>query len=108
VAIDLFCYCSLDANKVGDELELMAKRNPDLFSGKFLISAAKDLASSVSYYDLVEIEISRENGLAAQSSFIVSLNDKRSVDLLPVVEKILKNALGEEKVLLLLNNEERR
>jgi len=108
MAIDLFCYSSLDSNAVRGELDLVVKRSSDLFPSKFSISDVKDLTNSKSYYDLMEIEISRENGLVAQCSFVVNLNDKRFVELLSAVEIILKNALGEEKILLLLNNEERR
>ncbi|MBD9665681.1 hypothetical protein IB278_17065 [Variovorax sp. VRV01] len=108
MAIDLFCYCSLDADMVREELALLVEGNPNVFPSKFLISVVTDLTNAKNHYDLVEIEIARENGLAALSSFIVGLNDKKAVDLLSAVKKMIKKSLGEERVLIFLNNEERR
>lgn len=46
--------------------------------------------------------------MRASCLFLVDLNDKSAASLLPTVEAIIKNALGDGNVLILFNNEERR
>lgn len=54
------------------------------------------------------MEIALEYGMRASCLFLVDLNDKSAAGLLPAVEAIIKNALGDSNVLILFNNEERR
>lgn len=46
--------------------------------------------------------------MRASCLFLIYLNDKSAAGLLPKVETIIKNALGDNNVLILFNNEERR
>lgn len=108
MSIDLFCYSALAPEEVKEILDLIALQQPELFAKRFFISKVKDLRNTDNYYDSVAVEIALEYGLRASCSFLVSLNDKSVADLLPVVEKIIKNAFGNSNVTILFNNEELR
>jgi hypothetical protein len=108
MAIDLVCYSSLPPDDVKGVLDLMSSQHRGLFAERFLISWVKDLRDTDDYYDSVAVEIALEHGMHASCSFRVGLNDKSAANLLPTVEAIIKNALGDSNVLILFNNEERR
>lgn len=97
MAIDLFCYVSVDRN-LTDAMrsELLIDRR-DIFSENFIISTAKDASP-------MHVEIAAENGFEAKSFFLISLNKKDSVNLLGLVSQILKDKFG-SNILILQENE---
>lgn len=108
MSIDLTCYSSLSAEEVQVILDDLSNQHQGLFTARFLIYKAKNLINTDNYYDSVGLENALEYGLNARCRFSISLNDKSVADLLPTVEAIIKNALGDSNVLILFNNEERR
>lgn len=108
MAISLFCYSSRAAEDVKGMLDLLTAQHRGLFVEKFLISRVNDLKNPTTYSDSVSVEIALEYGMSASCLFLVDLNDKNAADLLPTVEAIIKNALGDSNVLILFNNEELR
>jgi len=101
MAIDLFCHSSLPLSQVKDALSPLLLQNQELFANKFLISDVM-LSSDV------DKEVALEHGLHAQCLFLIRVNDKRAMGLLPTVVDIVKDALGESNVVILFENEERR
>lgn len=101
MAIDLFCHSSLPLSQVKDALSLLLLQNQELFANKFLISDVM-LSSDV------DKEVALEHGLHAQCLFLIRINDKSAMGLLPTVVDIVKDALSESKVVILFENEERR
>ncbi|MDI6527333.1 hypothetical protein QMA71_17490 [Pseudomonas otitidis] len=108
MAISLFCYSSRAADDVKGILDSLIMQHRDFFAEKFLISSVDELRSPTTYSDSVLVEIALEYGMRASFLFLVGLNDKSAAGLLPAVEAIIKNALGDSNVLILFNNEERR
>lgn len=101
MAIDLFCHSSLPVPKVQEVLSKLLVQHQELFANKFLIS---DVSQSTD----VGKEVALEHGLHAQCLFLIRVNDKSARGLLSTVVGIVKNALGDTNVVMLLENEERR
>ncbi|MFB5149408.1 hypothetical protein WJH60_07415 [Burkholderia orbicola] len=101
MAIDLFCYLSIDRDAAESGLNRIRSNNIDLFGGKFLTSPVRSADFSLK-------EIAAEHGLVAESFFLISLNDKNSADLIPVVSKILADEFNGGEILILQDNEYRR
>ncbi|WP_145956465.1 toxin-immunity protein system imunity protein CdiI2 [Burkholderia pseudomallei] len=101
MAIDLFCYLSIDRGAAESDLNKIRSNHSELFEGKFLISPVRDADFSLK-------EIAAEHGLVAESFFLVSLNDKNSADLIPIVSKILVDGFNGGVILILQDNECRR
>lgn len=108
MAISLFCYSSRAAEDVEGILDLLSVRHREFFADKFLLSSVDDLESAATYSDSISLEIALECGMRASCLFLIYLSDKSAAGLLPKVEAIIKNALGDSNVLILFNNEERR
>lgn len=108
MAISLFCYSSHAAEDVEGILDLLSVRHREFFAGKFLLSSVDDLEGAATCSDSISLEIALEHGMRASCFFLIYLNDKSAAGLLPKVETIIKNALGDSNVLILFNNEERR
>ncbi|HDR9587676.1 TPA: hypothetical protein QDC22_005343 [Burkholderia stabilis] len=101
MAIDLFCYLSIDRDAAEFGLNKIRSNNLELFEGKFLTSPVRGADFSLK-------EIAAEHGLVAESFFLVSLNDKNSSGLIPVVSKILADGFDGGAILILQDNEYRR
>jgi hypothetical protein len=108
MSISLFCYSSRAAEEVEIVLDLLSVQHSGLFAEKFLISSVDDLKNPTTYSDSVSVEIALEHGTRASCLFLVALNDKSAANLLSTVEAIIKNALGDDNLLILFNNEDRR
>ncbi|MBI3713184.1 MAG: hypothetical protein HY253_09520 [Burkholderiales bacterium] len=101
MAIDLFCYSSLPLLEVQKVLSTFHIQHPELFSGHFLISEVSQLTE-------VEKEIALGHGLLAQCLFLIRVNNKSELGLMPTVIDIVKNTLNNSNVVILFENEERR
>lgn len=98
MAIDLFCYSTKNSAHTQKKIGLLAKNQEHLFSSIFLLSPVQRAAE-------FHKEIALEYGIKANSMFLVRLNDKSAAGLLPTVEAALKEALGFENIVILLENE---
>ncbi len=98
MAVDLFCYAAEVPEAVEKKMAQLAECHHELFPKKFLIS-------KVLVANALHKEIAREYGGAAESLFIVSLNDKSAADLMEGVVGIIKSYLGMHRVIVLNGNE---
>lgn len=98
MALDLFCYATKSSEQATKILENVAKLHEGLFEKRFLISAVREIEilgeETVLKYDFV-----------ARCRFLIRVNDKDFVDLIPAVSLVLKNAFGSNNLLVLLENE---
>ncbi len=101
MAIDLFCHSSLPLRQVQEVLSTLLIQHQELFANKFLISDVRQAKD-------IDEEVALEYGLHAQCLFLVRVNDKSARDLLSIVVDIVKKALGDSNVVILIENEERR
>lgn len=101
MAIDLFCHSSMDLPQVQKILTLLKSEHENLFLDKFLIGDAK-------LSNQIKKEAALEHGLQARSFFLVGVNDKNATNLLPIVITILKKAIGDSNLVIMLNDESRR
>lgn len=79
-------------------MDFVADQHKELFSTKFLISKAREAGA-------IHKEIALENGLHANSIFLIRYNEKLAVDLSPDVVDVVKEALGNNDVVILFENE---
>jgi len=100
MAIALFCYTSRPKGEVETALTLLSSRHPELFSKKFLLSEVREAKP-------VHQEIAGEYGLRAQAMFLVDVNDKSAAGQVADVADTLREALGQEQILVLWENERR-
>lgn len=98
MAIDLFCYLSTTTGHAQEMLDMLTGECVELFSEKFLISPVREA-------NAFHKEIAFEYGLNANCIFLVRVNDKNEVGLLPKVEALIKTTFGNGKVIILLENE---
>jgi hypothetical protein len=101
MAIDLFCYVSGPLSGVQSIVNLMSTQHQGLFSTRFLISEVWEANET-------QKEIALEHGLGASCVFLIRLNDKSAADLLSEVELVVRNAFGDNDVVILFNNETQR
>lgn len=100
MAIDLFCHSSLPSPQVQEVLSKLLVQHQELFANKFLISGVRQSTD-------VGKEVALEHGLHAQCLFLIRVNDKSARGLLSTVVGIVKNALGDTNVVILVENEDR-
>ncbi|WP_175818890.1 hypothetical protein [Burkholderia sp. BCC0419] len=100
MAIDLFCYLSMDHDAVKSALVRIGSKYSDIFGGKFIISPSRDAGCVLK-------GIAAEYGVVAESFFMVSLRDKGSANLIPIVSRILADEFN-GLILILRDNEYRR
>ncbi|CAD9217565.1 hypothetical protein BCEN4_1090145 [Burkholderia cenocepacia] len=100
MAIDLFCYLSMDNGAVKSALVKISSKYSDIFRRRFIISPSRDA-------DFVLKEIAAKYGVVAESFFMVSLRDKDSANLIPTVSRILDYEFN-GLILILQDNEYRR
>ena len=101
MAMDLFCHSSLPLLQVKEALSLMLFQHQELFANKFLIS-------DVNKSDDVDEQVALEHGLNARCLFLIRVNDNTAIEFLSTVVGIVKNALGDSNVVILIENEARR
>lgn len=88
-------------SQVQEVLSTLAVQYKELFASKFLIS---DVTKS----NDIDQEVALEHGVHAQCLFLIRVNDKSALGMLSTVVGIVKNALGDSSVVILLENEERQ
>ncbi len=101
MAIDLFCHSSLPLPHVKEMLSVLLMRHQELFASRFLISDVRPSSS-------VDKEVACDHGLDAQCLFLIRVNDKSALNLLPKVVDLVKDALSDSNVVILLENEDPR
>ena len=100
MAIDLFCYSSLQLPQVKEALSRLFLQHQELFANKFLISDVRQSSD-------VGKEVALEHGLHAQCLFLIRVNDKTATGLLPTVVGVVKNVLGDSNTVILFEGEDR-
>ena len=100
MALDLFCYSSLELAKVQEILTDVKSRHEELFAHKFLISGGRPTTDEGR-------ETAFEYGINAISLFLIRLNARDASDFLPEVVAVIKAALGDANVVILIEGESR-
>ncbi|MDQ1816774.1 hypothetical protein RBA41_26070 [Massilia sp. CCM 9210] len=98
MAIDLFCYSSNSKEELGLVIKGLSAQVEEFYSNKFIVSLARE-ASQIHH------EIAMEHGLNARSLFLIRVNEKNAVEELPELVSMVKNIVGGNKVIVLLENE---
>lgn len=98
MSIGLFCYVAEPVSTVDSVLSEARAQHEDLFASKFLISSAREATA-------MHKEIASEYGVEAQTFFLVTLNEKKSADLITSVANLFRKMLFKNSVLILLENE---
>ena len=101
MALDLFCYSSLELAKVQEILTAVKIKHVELFAHKFLISDGRETTE-------VGKEIALEHGMHAQCLFLIRLNDKEVSYRYHEAVVIIKEALGDANVVILFEGETRQ
>ena len=98
MAIDLFCYTSHGKDDVERIINRLSTENSSLFSEKFIASKVRETTE-------MHREMATEYGLTARSMFLISVNDKGSANRVSEVATIVRNGMGQDRVVILLENE---
>lgn len=98
MAIDLFCYSSMKPEDSQKEIDLAKKSRPDTFIKDFSLSNA----SAASKF---QISVAEEFGLTANSLFLVRVKNKEKIHKTTEVTSTLKEIFGNEKIIILWENE---
>ena len=100
MALHLFCYSSLEVEQVQEILPLVKIEHGELFADKFLISHVMPATDE-------EKETALENKLHALSLFLIRLNARDASDFMPEVVLVIKAALRDANVVILIEGESR-
>ena len=99
MAIDLFCYTSLNVTDTKDIIDVIFQDHPEIFPSKYFISDV-EIAHEISK------EIANDYGFPnACSTFLVSLNDKTLSVSTSSIADIFRHYMGNDNIIILHENE---
>lgn len=109
MAISFTWYCTKTAKETQSILDQLVKKNNDLLNKRFLIYSAHEIfemaktdklqvLDHAAYRNETKVLIAQELGIKAKSYFMVSLNDKSSIDLIETVDFLIRHVFGSENV----------
>lgn len=99
MSIGITCFTSYNTKALQKKLDFFTVKYPDIFPGKYYLSKA-------ALPDSIDIEISNEFGLIPKSYLYISANDKSFSISIDDIASLLKNELGKNNVIVLLNGED--
>jgi hypothetical protein len=99
MSIDIRCYTKLTVPDLQAKLDQFLLRNPDIFPEHYLLYNARNL-------ELFDKEISNEFGLDPKSYFRMHVINKTFEISTDKMADMIRNALGKENVIVLLNGED--
>jgi hypothetical protein len=99
MAINLRCYTKLSTCVLQSKLDQVLCQHQNVFSQHYILYKARPLG-------IFDKEISNEFGLDPESYFYISVNNKAlEIPIIKVVN-IIKEELGEDNVIILLDGED--
>lgn len=98
MSVDLSCYSSDSVENINKILASLRAQDPELFDSQYLVYDAR-------VANTIHKDIAAEYQFNANSTFLVSLNDKNTANTVRFVADRLKQALGRDRLLVLLTNE---
>ncbi|ARJ40939.1 hypothetical protein B1H58_02290 [Pantoea alhagi] len=99
MAIDMTCFTTLPTLELQCKLNFFQEKNPEIFPVHYLLYKACPL-------DRFDKDISMEYGLNAESSFMIAVNNKALDISTDEMANMIRNELGKENVIVLLNGED--
>lgn len=99
MSVDIRCYTKLAVPDLQVRLELLLLENPHVFPGHYSLYKANSLGP-------FDKEISVGFGLDPKSFFRIHANNKKFEISTDEIANMIRNELGEENVIVLLNGEE--
>lgn len=99
MSIDIRCYTKLTVPDLQTKLDQFLVGNPDIFPTHYLLYKARGLG-------LFDKEISNEFGLDPRSYFRMHVINKTFEISTDKIADMIRNTLGKENVIILLNGEE--
>jgi hypothetical protein len=99
VSIDLICHLNCSLAEATQILEKVSNEHTDLFAKKFLIWGPNKSND-------IKKEIAAEYGFDSQNYFGVGLNLKDESARLKEVANLMRSTFGEDRILVLFENEE--
>ncbi|HDU8494613.1 hypothetical protein AB7038_16350 [Morganella morganii] len=99
MSIGITCFTSYNAKDLQEKLDFFTVKYPSIFPVKYYLSKA-------ALPDSIDIEISNEFGLIPKSYLYISVNDKSFSISIDDIANLLKNELGKNNVIVLLNGED--
>ncbi len=99
MSIDIRCYTKLKVSDLQVKLEQLLLKNPDIFPEHYLLYNARNL-------ELFDKEISNGYGLDPKSYFRVHVINKAFEISTDKIADMIRNELGKDNVIVLLNGED--
>lgn len=99
MSIGITCFTIYNTKELQEKLDTFNVKYPDIFPKKYYLSKA-------TLPDSVDIEISNEFGLIPKSYLYISVNDKSLSISTDDIASLVKNELGKNNVIVLLNGED--
>ena len=100
MAISLFCYTNFQKDELEKILAELEAERQEIFATQFIITKAREA-------DEIQREIAMEYGMEVKTVFLVCLNEKAAAARMREVAEIIMKSLGEDRVVVLFENERR-
>lgn len=99
MSIDLRCYTTLPVNELQKKLDEFQAKYPEVFPRHYILYQARKLGP-------FDKEISKEYGLDPESYFYISVSNKLLEICTNEIACLVKEELGKDRVIVLLNGED--
>lgn len=99
MSIGITCFTNYNIKELQEKLDSFSVKYPEIFPEKYYLSKAI-------LPDSVDTEISNEFGLMPKSYLYISVNDKSLSISTDDIATLVKNELGKNNVVVLLNGED--
>ncbi len=98
MSIHISCYTTYSLTELQERLDIFAAKNPNIFPEQYGLS-------DVCKPHPIQREIASEFGVNSSSYFVVSVVNKALITSTDEMANMIRNELGKEHVIVLLNGE---
>ncbi|ELR5203436.1 hypothetical protein VCB84_001889 [Providencia rettgeri] len=99
MSIDLRCYTTLPVDELQKKLDIFLANYPEIFPKHYILYKAREL-------EQFDKEISNEFSLDPNSYFYISVSNKLLEICTNEIARLIKDELGKDNVIVLLNGED--
>lgn len=99
MSISIRCYTKFSVSELQPQLDRLLSSNPKVFPQHYILYKARTLGP-------FDKEISNEFGLDPESYFYIDVNNKKLEISTDEMADMVRNELGKENVIVLLNGED--